>query len=54
MKCPASKMERKNHYGNLELLQSHDEVKFVIQDRNDFDPYNSRYGASDHMRSLHE
>ncbi|MEE2924950.1 MAG: radical SAM protein [bacterium] len=37
MKCPASKMERKNHYGNLELLQSHDEVKFVIQDRNDFD-----------------
>ena len=37
MKCPASKMERKNNYGNLELLQSHDEVKFVIQDRNDFD-----------------
>ena len=37
MKCPASKMEKKNHYGNLELLQLHDEVKFVIQDRNDFD-----------------
>ena len=37
MKCPASKMVQKNHYGNLELLQPHDEVKFVIQDRNDFD-----------------
>ncbi len=37
MKCPASKMERKNNYANLELLHSHDEVKFVIQDRNDFD-----------------
>ena len=37
MKCPASKMDRKNNYGNLELLHSHDEVKFVIQDRNDFD-----------------
>ena len=30
-------MDRKNNYGNLELLHSHDEVKFVIQDRLDFD-----------------
>ena len=37
MKCPASKMDRKNHYGNLEILNKYDEVKFVIQDRNDYD-----------------
>ncbi len=37
MKCPASKMDRKNDYGNLNFLKSHDEVKFVIQDRHDFE-----------------
>lgn len=37
MKCPASKMERHNNYDNLTLINKHDEIKFVIQDRQDFD-----------------
>lgn len=37
IKCPDSKMEKKNNYNNLDLLQAHDEVKFVIASRRDFD-----------------
>jgi len=37
IKCPASKMDRKNNFSNIEALNSGDEVKFVIQDRADFD-----------------
>jgi 7-carboxy-7-deazaguanine synthase len=37
VKCPASGEAAKMHWPNLELLRPADEVKFVIQDRADFD-----------------
>lgn len=37
MKCPASKMTPLNNYQNLENLRMHDEVKFVIADRADYE-----------------
>ena len=37
VKCPASGESDKNYWPNLDVLTSHDEVKFVIQDRNDYD-----------------
>ncbi|HTO94000.1 MAG TPA: radical SAM protein [Bacteroidota bacterium] len=36
-KCPGSGMEKKNLWSNVGALTSHDEVKFVIADRDDFD-----------------
>jgi len=37
VKCPGSGESERNHWENLELLGSHDEVKFVIRDRSDYD-----------------
>jgi len=37
LKCPASKMEKKNNYKNLSYLKKTDEIKFVISDREDYD-----------------
>ncbi len=37
VKCPASGEADKNHWPNLDLLTAQDEVKFVIQDRADYD-----------------
>ena len=37
VKCPASGEAAKNDWSNLERLRPHDEVKFVIQDRGDYD-----------------
>jgi 7-carboxy-7-deazaguanine synthase len=37
VKCPASGESGKNHWENLSGLAPHDEVKFVIQDRADYD-----------------
>jgi 7-carboxy-7-deazaguanine synthase len=37
VKCPASGEADAMHWPNLDQLSSHDEVKFVIQDRADFD-----------------
>jgi 7-carboxy-7-deazaguanine synthase len=37
VKCPASGESSRNDWSNLERLQPHDEVKFVIQDRADYD-----------------
>lgn len=37
VKCPGSGMSESNLWGNLEMLTSRDEVKFVITDRKDFD-----------------
>ena len=36
-KCPSSGMEKKNLWSIVNYLQPHDEVKFVIGDREDFD-----------------
>ena len=37
VKCPGSGESPKNHWDNLELLTPHDEVKFVIRDRADYE-----------------
>ena len=37
VKCPASGESAKNHWENLAALAPHDEVKFVIQDRQDYE-----------------
>lgn len=37
VKCPASGEAEKMHWPNIDQLSTHDEVKFVIQDRRDFD-----------------
>ena len=37
IKCPASLMHKTVDWDNLAFLNSKDELKFVIQDRNDFD-----------------
>ena len=37
LKTPASKEESKNLYSNIELLTTHDQLKFVICDRNDYE-----------------
>jgi 7-carboxy-7-deazaguanine synthase len=37
VKCPASGEAERMHWPNLEQLSRHDEVKFVIQNRADFD-----------------
>lgn len=36
VKCPGSGMEERMHWPNLERLRSHDEVKFVLTDRRDY------------------
>jgi 7-carboxy-7-deazaguanine synthase len=37
VKCPGSGESAKNHWPNLALLRPHDEVKFVIKDREDYE-----------------
>jgi 7-carboxy-7-deazaguanine synthase len=36
VKCPGSGMDGHNHWDNLEVLTSRDEVKFVVADESDF------------------
>ncbi len=37
VKCPGSGEAEKNHWENLEHLRAHDEIKFVIADRTDYE-----------------
>ena len=37
VKCPSSGMSEKNHLANLDVLGAHDEVKFVLADRADYE-----------------
>jgi 7-carboxy-7-deazaguanine synthase len=37
LKCPSSKMMKKNLYENVEFLKPTDEIKFVIGNREDYD-----------------
>lgn len=37
VKCPGSGMTDRMHWPNLERLRPHDEAKFVLQDRRDYD-----------------
>jgi 7-carboxy-7-deazaguanine synthase len=36
IKCPSSGMDKKNYWRNLDYLNSHDELKFVIAHREDY------------------
>jgi 7-carboxy-7-deazaguanine synthase len=36
IKCPGSKMEKRNRWENIDLLTPGDEVKFVIADETDY------------------
>lgn len=37
VKCPGSGMQEKNHWQNMTFLRRHDEVKFVLMGRGDYD-----------------
>lgn len=37
LKCPSSNMQKRNRLENLALLAPHDQLKFVISDRRDYD-----------------
>jgi 7-carboxy-7-deazaguanine synthase len=37
VKCPGSGEVEKNRWENIEKLRAHDEIKFVLADRNDYD-----------------
>ena len=37
MKCPGSGESHRNEWSNLERLRPHDEVKFVLKDRQDYE-----------------
>ena len=55
VKCPGSGEAAKNDWDNLGRLAPHDEVKFVIQDRADYDfakDVIERYGLADRVRAV--
>jgi 7-carboxy-7-deazaguanine synthase len=55
VKCPASGESAKNHWPNLDELTDRDEVKFVIQDRTDYDfaaDVVARYSLPDRCRAV--
>jgi 7-carboxy-7-deazaguanine synthase len=37
VKCPGSNESHRNHWPNLDLVAAHDEIKFVIKDRSDYE-----------------
>lgn len=37
VKCPASNMQKRNRWENLALLRPHDQLKFVLSDRRDYE-----------------
>jgi len=56
VKCPASGESSRNHWPNLDLLAPADEVKFVIQDRADYDfacGVVRRHGLESRCRAVH-
>jgi 7-carboxy-7-deazaguanine synthase len=55
VKCPGSGEAAKMHWANLDQLSPHDEVKFVIRDRADFEyaaDVVERYGLADRVRAV--
>ncbi|MGB5846834.1 MAG: radical SAM protein [Ignavibacteriaceae bacterium] len=55
LKCPSSKMEKKNLYENINFLKPKDELKFVIGNREDYDwskEIISRYDLQDKSEIL--
>lgn len=37
VKCPSSNMQKRNLWSNLPLLRAHDQLKFVLSDRRDYE-----------------
>lgn len=37
VKCPSSNMQKRNRFENLPLLRPHDQLKFVLSDRRDYE-----------------
>lgn len=55
-KCPDSKMSKKNNFENINYLNPHDEVKFVIGSRIDFDwaiEICNKYELYDRVAAIH-
>ena len=55
VKCPGSGEADRNDWGNLDMLAPHDEVKFVIKDRADYDYARgvlARTGVADRCRAV--
>lgn len=55
VKCPGSGEADRMHWPNLDLLAPHDEVKFVVADRRDFDyaaDVVERYGLDRRVRAI--
>jgi len=56
VKCPASGESHRNDWANLDRLRSHDEVKFVVQDRADYEfarDVVSRHGLAARAAAIH-
>ena len=56
VKCPGSGEAAKNDWSNCERLRPHDEVKFVIKDRTDYEYARdviARYGLASRAAALH-
>src|SRR5213079_417309 len=55
VKCPGSGEAGKNDWSNLERLAPHDEVKFVVQDRADYEfakDVIARHGLTSHAGAI--
>jgi 7-carboxy-7-deazaguanine synthase len=56
VKCPGSGESHRNDWANLDRLRSHDEVKFVIKDRRDYEyarDIAARYGLGAKTAAIH-
>jgi 7-carboxy-7-deazaguanine synthase len=56
VKCPASGESAKHHWPNMDLLAPHDETKFVIADRIDYEyarEITTRYALADRCAAVH-
>ena len=56
VKCPGSGESARNDWSNLERLRAHDEVKFVVKDRADYDfarEIIERFGLAERAAAVH-
>jgi 7-carboxy-7-deazaguanine synthase len=56
VKCPGSGESEKNDWNNLDRLRLHDEVKFVVKDRGDYEYARdviTRYHLPDRVNAIH-
>jgi 7-carboxy-7-deazaguanine synthase len=56
VKCPGSGETHRMDWANLDRLRPHDEVKFVIKDREDYDfarEVLARYGLASRVKAIH-